>query len=245
MIKVGVFGAKGKMGTTTVSAVTNADDMDLVFSCDTGDDLSAVLEQYQPDVVIDFTHPTAVKGNITLCLKHNASVVVGTTGGLTENDRANFNDVASQKGLGIAICPNFALGVIMMMKASQLIAKHLPNVEITELHHNQKADAPSGTAIKTAELIQEANPDVNHTSLDETEVIPGARGGKQGQIPIHSVRLPGYIASQEVMFGGLGERVSVRHDTLSREAFMPGVLLATRKITTHKGLIYGLEHLLD
>lgn len=245
MIKVGVLGAKGKMGSTVVEAVNGASDMSLVMTADFGDSVPDLLKAHRPDVVIDFTHPDSVQQNVRYALEAGCHVVVGTTGGITDNNRPEFDALAASRGLGIALCPNFAIGVIMMMKAAELVAKQLDRVEIIELHHDKKADAPSGTAIKTATMIAESNPNINATPLVEKEIIPGARGGAFERIPLHSVRLPGYIASQEVLFGGLGERVSIRHDTLSREAFMPGVLLAVRRIRDCKGLVYGLENFLS
>ena len=244
MLKIIVFGAQGKMGEATVNAINAAHDMSLVGTIDLGDDAASILHSTQPDVMIDFTHPDAVKSNITMALNHGVHAVVGTTG-LNDEDRLFLDSLAKEKGKGVAICPNFALGVILMMKAAQDMAKHMDRVEIIEYHHDKKADAPSGTAIKTAELIAEAHPTVNAELLKETELLKGARGATHHNVPIHSLRLPGIIASQEVVFGSIGQTLSIRQDTFSRESFMPGVLLAIRHIINEKGLIYGLEHFID
>ena len=225
MIRVAVSGAAGRMGRTVCDAVEAAGDMELVerVDPDLGVTLEHALTQVQPDVVVDFTVPDTVFGNTRLCLEHGTHVVVGTTGLAPEQVEQLRTDTAGSAG-NCLIAPNFAIGAVLMMEAAKLIAPHMPDCEIVELHHEAKLDAPSGTAKRTADLISEA-------------------GGRKGP-PIHSVRLPGLVASQEVIFGGLGQTLTVRHDTLSRESFMPGVLLGVRKVADIDGLVVGLENVM-
>jgi len=213
------------MGATVCDAVDGAGDMDLVERADPelGVTLEDALTKARPDVVVDFTVPSTVFGNTRLCLEHGTHVVVGTTG-LAPEQVDELRAAAGRSKGNCVIAPNFAIGAVLMMEAAKLIAPHMPDCEIVELHHEAKLDAPSGTAKRTAELIGEA-------------------GGRQDP-PIHSVRLPGLVASQEVIFGGLAQTLSVRHDTISRESFMPGVLLAVRKVAEIDGLVVGLENVL-
>jgi 4-hydroxy-tetrahydrodipicolinate reductase len=213
------------MGQTVCGAVEGADDMELVARADPalGTSLQQALEESTPDVVVDFTLPATVFENTRLCLEHDTHVVVGTTG--LEPGQVDELRAAAEGSRGnCLIAPNFALGAVLMMQAAKLIAPHMPDCEIVELHHEAKVDAPSGTAKRTAELIEQA-------------------GGRPDP-PIHSVRLPGLVAHQEVLFGGLGQTLSVRHDSISRESFMPGVLIAVRRIDAVDGLVVGLEHIL-
>lgn len=243
MIKVIVVGSKGKMGAEAVKAVQNDTELELVSAIDMDDDLSAVLAEKKPNVAIDFTHPSCVKENIRKIVSAGVHAVVGTTG-LSTDEMNALGRLANDNNCGVAICPNFAIGAVLMMKYSAEIAKYMPKVEIMECHHDKKADAPSGTALQTAHLIAKSNPEINKDPIDEQELVPGSRGGRDNNIPIHSVRLEGFIASQEVMFGGLGQTLKLRHDTISRESFMPGVVLAVKKMHTVSGLVYGLENLL-
>ena len=245
MVRVIVNGASGKMGEESVGAVKNKAGLDLVAALDMGDNLSQAIQEMQADVVVDFTHPSCVFENAQLILNAGARPVVGTTG-LTESELSAINELAIKKEMGAMVCPNFAIGAILMMKFAAEAVKYMPNVEIIEMHHDQKADAPSGTAIKTAELIYESNANVNPglAQLKETESIKGARGGDKSRVPIHSIRLPGYVAHQEVICGGVGQTLTLRHDTINRESFMPGVVLACEKVMGIKGLVYGLEHVL-
>jgi 4-hydroxy-tetrahydrodipicolinate reductase len=218
LINVAVSGAAGKMGQTVCTAVEGADDMALVGRADPhlGVSLQDVLGD--ADVVVDFTQPDQAVHNARLCLEAGVHCVMGTTG-------ADFSALEGVGDANLFVAPNFAIGAVMMMQVSQEIAKHMPEVEIIELHHDQKKDAPSGTAKRTAALIREAGGNVHE--------------------PIHSVRLPGLVAHQEVIFGGLGETLTVRHDSISRESFMPGVLLAIRKVGgLGRSPVVGLEHLL-
>jgi 4-hydroxy-tetrahydrodipicolinate reductase len=213
------------MGQTVCGAVEDAADMELVERADPalGVTLEHALTHAQTDVVVDFTVPSTVFQNARLCLEHGTHVVVGTTG-LSDDEVEQLRADAQRSAGNCLIAPNFAIGAVLMMQAAKLIAPHMPDCEIVELHHEAKVDAPSGTAARTARLIEEA-------------------GGRQDP-PIHSVRLPGVVASQEVIFGGLGQTLSVRHDTLSRESFMPGVLLAVRKVGEVDGLVVGLENVM-
>ena len=245
MIRVHVQGAKGRMGSTVVSAVEAAADMELTGTSDLGDDLAAALAESSPDVAVEFTTPDAVEQSVRTMLEAGVHVVSGTTGLPCEQAQA-LGEVAAARELGFLLAPNFSISTILLQRFAGAAARHFADVEIIELHHERKLDAPSGTAIHTARLIAEAAPgEVNPGRPDETETIPGCRGGKEAGIPIHSVRLPGLLAHQEVIFGAQGQLLTLRQDTLDREAFMPGVLLGIRKIHEHRGLIDSLEHLLD
>jgi 4-hydroxy-tetrahydrodipicolinate reductase len=218
-INVAVSGAAGKMGQAVCDAVEGAADMALVGRAvlHLGVALQDVLGD--ADVVVDFTQPDAALHNATLCLEAGVHCVMGTTG-------ADFSALEGVGSANLFVAPNFAIGAVLLMEVSQQIAKHMPEVEIIELHHDQKKDAPSGTAKRTADLIRTAGGNVHE--------------------PIHSVRLPGLVAHQEVLFGGLGETLTIRHDSLSRESFMPGVLLAIRKVGgLTSSPVIGLEHLLN
>jgi 4-hydroxy-tetrahydrodipicolinate reductase len=243
MINVVINGYKGKMGEACIDAVTQTHDMTIVGKNGRGESLSDCLIRTHPDVVVDLTHPSSVYESVLTILTYGCHAVVGTTG-LTEEQFETLGILAKEKGKALIVCPNFAIGAILMMQFATKAAMYMDRVEIIELHHDKKADAPSGTSLKTAELIAESNPDINRHDLVETETIPGARGGLHHRIPIHSVRLPGIVANQEVILGGLGQTLSIKHETISRNSFMPGILLCIRKAKSIKGLIYGLEHLL-
>lgn len=218
LIKVGVSGAAGKMGATVCQAVTDADGMELVAKADPalGSSLDDILDACE--VVVDFSRPDSALENARRCLEAGVHCVMGTTGA----DFSQLQDCGSGK---LFVAPNFAIGAVLMMQLSQQVARHLPECEIIELHHDQKLDAPSGTALRTAELIEQAGGDVHS--------------------PIHSVRLQGYVASQQVIFGATGQTLSIRHDTINRESFMPGVVLAIRKVASLPDQItIGLEKLL-
>jgi 4-hydroxy-tetrahydrodipicolinate reductase len=225
LIRVVVSGAGGRMGSTVCDAVEGADGMELAGRADPalGTTLEDALRSAHPDVVVDFSIPDTVFDNAVLCLDRGVHVVVGTTG-MTAEQVERLGQRASEDDANCFIAPNFAIGAVLMMEAAKLAARHMPDCEIVELHHDQKLDAPSGTAKRTAELI-----------AAET-------GGEEP--PIHSVRLPGLVAHQEVIFGGLGQTLTIRHDSIARESFMPGVLLAVRKVGELDGLVVGLEKLL-
>lgn len=241
-IRVLVNGAKGKMGRETVKAVSAAGDMRMVGETDLGDDLPSAIAESRAQVVVDFTHPSVCVANTEAILRSGARPVVGTTGFRPE-DIQELQSLARELGTGGVIAPNFAIGAVLLIRYARDAVHYLPRAEIIELHHDRKADAPSGTAIRTAELMAAARREVPEPT-PEKESVPGARGGSLQGIPIHSVRLPGYVAHQEVHLGGLGQVLVLRHDAISREAFMPGVLLAIRRSLTLSELIYGLEHLL-
>jgi len=263
-IRVIVTGAAGRMGREVIKAVLKEKDLNLVgaidvkeIGADAGEmvgstsngvkiqaDLRKVLENTQPHVLVDFTNPQAVIRNAKTALNHGVSPVIGTTG-LDEIEIQELRRVADKNNLGVLIAPNFALGAVLMMDFTRRAARYFKHIEIIELHHDQKIDAPSGTALKTAQMIEEEREPFRQGHPEEYEKIQGARGGEWKGIRIHSVRLPGLIAHQEVIFGALGQVLTIRHDSLSRESFMPGVILGIRKILDLKGVVVGLEKILD
>lgn len=242
MIKVGVLGARGRMGAEVVKAVTEAADLELVAALDLGDSLET-LKSSGAQVVVDFTTPDSVMANLEFLANNGIHAVVGTTGFDAARIATLEKLITVNPSVGILIAPNFAIGAVLMMEFATKAAKYFESAEIIELHHPNKVDAPSGTAARTAELMSkarkdaglEAMPDATTTSLD------GARGAIVGDIPVHSVRLRGLIAHQEVLLGGLGETLTIRHDSLDRAGFMPGVLLGVRKVIANPGLTFGLE----
>ena len=263
MIKVLVNGAYGRMGRTVLNAVINDSELELVGAvdviggADSGElsgnkangiiietDLEKSLETHKPEVMIDFTRPAVVFNNVITALNHKVSPVVGTTG-LSDEAKDKIREAAEKNNTPAFIAPNFAIGAVLMMLVSKQIAKYMPDVEIIELHHDNKLDAPSGTAELTAKMISEVRPKHEQGHPDEEEKISNVRGGNVDGIRIHSVRLPGYVAHQEVIFGGLGQTLTIRHDSTGRESFMPGVLLACKKVRQLNGLTIGLDKLLD
>ena len=263
MIKVLVSGAYGRMGQAVVKAVLEDKDLELVGAVDIvgeGDagevvgfgkcgvsytkDLAATIEAAQPQVMVDFTIPDVVFGNASLSLKHKVAPVIGTTG-LSAEQKQALADLSAANDTPVFIAPNFAIGAVLMMLMAKQAAKYMPEVEIIELHHDKKLDAPSGTALQTAAMISEVRQAHKQGNPAETEKVDGARGADVDGMHIHSVRLPGYVAHQEVIFGGLGQTLSIRHDSLNRESFMPGVCLACKKVIGRKGLIVGLDQFMD
>ena len=242
-IRVLVNGAKGRMGQEVVKAVTVASDLELVDQTDLGDDLIARIKASQAQAVVDFTTAAVAFENTRKILEAGVHPVVGTSGLLAEQV-VELQQLAEDKGIGGLIAPNFAIGAVLLMKYAQDAAKYLPDVEVIELHHNRKADAPSGTAVKTAQLIAEARKEIPKALVKEKELFEGARGSEVHGVRVHSLRLPGLVAHQEVIFGGTGETLTIRHDSIHRESFMPGVCLACRKVIGTQQLFYGLEHLL-
>ena len=242
-IRVLVNGAKGRMGQEIVKAVTAAADLELVDQTDLGDDLIARIKESQAQAVVDFTTAAVAFENTRKILEAGVHPVIGTSGLLAEQV-AELQQLAEDKGIGGLIAPNFAIGAVLLMKYVQDAAKYLPDVEVIELHHNRKADAPSGTAVKTAQLIAEARQEIPKALVEEKELFEGARGSEVHGVRVHSLRLPGLVAHQEVIFGGTGETLTIRHDSIHRESFMPGVCLACRKVIGTQQLFYGLEHLL-
>lgn len=242
MIKVGVLGARGRMGSEVVKALTDAADCQLVAALDQGDSLDALVAA-GAEVVVDFTTPDVVMGNLEFLVKNNIHAVVGTTG-FSDDRIAELNNwLAASPKAGILIAPNFAIGAVLMMEFAEKAAKYFESAEIIELHHPNKVDAPSGTAARTAALISDARKEANLSAMPDatTTSLEGARGALVGDVPVHSIRLRGLIAHQEVLFGGLGETLTIRHDSLDRAGFMPGVLLGVRQISSHPGLTVGLE----
>ena len=242
-IRVLVNGAKGRMGQEVVKAVKAAADLELVDQTDLGDDLIARIKASQAQAVVDFTTAAVAFKNTCKILEAGVHPVVGTSGLLAEQV-AELQQLAKDKDIGGLIAPNFAIGAVLLMKYAQDAAKYLPDVEVIELHHNRKADAPSGTAVKTAQLIAEARQEIPKALVEEKELFEGARGSEVHGVRVHSLRLPGLVAHQEIIFGGTGETLTIRHDSIHRESFMPGVCLACRKVIGTQQLFYGLEHLL-
>ena len=254
MIKVLVNGALGRMGRTVCGAVKADSDLELVGAVDViaGEveglqvetDLDAALKKFSPEVMVDFTRPNVVFQNVMTALANKVSPVVGTTG-LSDEAKEKIRARAEENRTPAFIAPNFALGAVLMMLTAQRIAKYMPDVEIIELHHDKKLDAPSGTAELTAKMISEVRPPHKQGHPDEEERLAHVRGADFDGIKIHSVRLPGYVAHQEVIFGGLGQTLTIRHDSTGRDSFMPGVVLACKKVRGLKGLTVGLDKILD
>ena len=243
-MRVGVLGAAGKVGVAMCAAVRDAADLELSAEVDADDPLSSFTDS-ATEVVIDFTHPDAVMDNLEFLIGNGIHAVVGTTGFTDSRLDQVRSWLIDNPTTGVLIAPNFAIGAVLSMHFAQKAAPYFESAEVIELHHPQKADAPSGTATRTAKLIAEArkgmppNPDATSTGL------PGARGADVDGIPVHSIRLTGLVAHQEVLFGTMGETLTIRHDSLDRTSFVPGVLLAVRQIARRPGLTVGLEPLLD
>lgn len=262
-MRIGVVGAGGRMGTEVCRAVAASDDLDLVAAVDPGavgrslrdvagidgtaggvvvtDDLGSLIAA-DVEVAVEFTGPATVGDNLVWLLEHDVHAVVGATG-LRAEDLERARAAAAGSPANALIAPNFAIGAVLLMRFAAEAAQHLPHVEVVELHHDRKIDAPSGTALRTAELISEARteqpPDV---AGDEDHL--GARGVRHADVRVHSIRLPGLVAHQEVIFGGEGQTLTLRHDSLDRTSFMPGVLLACRRVGDLDRVVVGLEHLL-
>src|ERR1700736_5892536 len=239
-MRVGVLGAKGKVGATMAAAVDAADDLTLTAEVDAGDPLSLFIDT-DTEVVIDFTHPDVVMDNLKFLIDNNIHAVVGTTGFADERLAKVQSWLQNSPDTAVLIAPNFAIGAVLCMRFAQEAARYFESAEVIELHHPNKADAPSGTAARTARLIADArkglppNPDATSTAL------PGARGADVDGIPVHSVRLAGLVAHQEVLFGTQGETLTIRHDSIDRTSFVPWVLLAVRRVRERPGLTVGLE----
>lgn len=240
MIHVGVVGAKGRMGQAVVEAVRSADDMTLVAAIDIGVPATA-LEAAGADVIVDFTTPDAVMRTLRTCIGSGIHCVVGTTG-FDQQRLAQVREwCAEQPRVGVLVAPNFGIGAVLMMRFAQIAAPYFESAEVIELHHPDKADAPSGTASRTAQLIGEARAGRPASPDATTHALPGARGADVDGVRVHSVRLRGLVAHQEVLLGGEGETLTIRHDSLDRTSFMPGVLLGVRKVREHPGLTVGLD----
>ena len=269
-IPVVVNGALGKMGREVIKTVSQAEDMMLVGAVDNNpdyvgqdigeivgcgalevpvlNDLQSVLvlatQEKVQGVMVDFTHPDSVYENTRSAIAYGVRPVVGTTG-LSEKQLKDLGEFAEKASTGALVIPNFSIGMVLLQQAAIAASQYFDHVEIIELHHDRKADAPSGTAIKTAQMLAEMGKTYNPPKVESTEIMAGARGGKvESNIPIHSIRLPGLIAHQEVIFGAPGQIYTLRHDTSDRSCYMPGVLLAIRKVTELTSLVYGLEKIL-
>lgn len=249
MIKVAVCGALGKMGQEVVQAVTECPETELVAKIDIAstemyhhiEDAARVTDI---DVLVDFTQPKSIFENAKYCLNNGIKIVIGTTG-LTDEQIEELKKLSQEKNTGCLIAPNFSTGAVLMMMFAKQATKYFDNAEIIELHHNQKKDAPSGTAIKTAAMMAEVKEDFAKNNCPETETIEGARGGTSySNIHIHSVRMPGYIASQEVIFGSSGQIMTIRHDSMDRKCYMQGVLLAVKHIAKNNDFVYGLDNIM-
>jgi len=241
MIRIIINGAKGRMGKHAVQLVERTADFQLVACGDREADLLQLITEHKPDVVIDLTNAEAVYQNTKTIINAGIRPVIGSSG-LTSPQIAELMELARSKNLGGIIAPNFSIAVVLMQRCAQQIAGYLPHVEIIELHHDGKLDAPSATAIKTAELLATVRPPVAHKI--SRELIPHARGAVCHDIPIHSVRLPGLVAHQQIIFGNTGETLRLQHDSLDRESFMPGIALACRQVMQLHTLVYGLENII-
>ena len=264
-IRVAVAGASGRMGREVVKMVLQDPELELVAAVsrtadsklDAGrlvgldpcgilmsNDLEMALVEGKPDVLVDFTTPQSAVQHTTLAIKHKVRPVMGTTG-FTPQDIANLDEQCKEQGIGGIIAPNFSIGAILMMKFAAQAAKYMPHLEIIEYHGDQKLDAPSGTAVKTAELISQNRQELRQGNPNEEETIEGSRGGLYNGFRIHSVRLPGVFAQQEVIFGAFGQTLKIRHDSYDRAGYMPGVNVAVKKVMEFTGMVYGFEHFID
>ncbi|HKC29991.1 MAG TPA: 4-hydroxy-tetrahydrodipicolinate reductase [Jatrophihabitans sp.] len=246
-IRVGVLGARGRMGQQVCKAVDAADDLEVVAMVDAGDWLFSVADAGS-QVLVDFTHPDVVMDNIRFAIDQGIHAVVGTTGFTQERLETvrQWLDDAPQP-VGVLIAPNFGIGAVLSMKFAQLAARYYQSAEVVELHHPTKADAPSGTAVRTAELIAQARKNAGLGGQPDatTQARDGARGADVDGVRVHALRIAGMVAHQEIVFGADGETLTIRHDSLDRVSFMPGVLLAVRNVASRPGLTVGLESLLD
>ena len=254
MIRVGVLGAAGRMGRTVCDAVSADPELELVARIDPagGEGLSSspdALVEGGADVAVDFTQPAQVMGNIRFCVEQGVHAVVGTTG-LSETDLGEISTMTSDGAANVFVAPNFSVGAVLMMHLAQIAARYLGSCEIVEMHHNAKLDAPSGTALKTAREIAEVwkthgRPPGGESHPGEQEVAAGARGANADGVRVHAVRMQGGEAHQEVIFGAIGQTLTIRHDAMNRSSYMPGVLLAVKSVASRPGLTVGLEQLLD
>lgn len=231
------------MGQITVKTISSNPKFELVGQTGREYDLKKAIKDSKAKVVIDFTYPDQVFANASTIIDLGVHPVIGTSG-LTQDQVQTLKKRCAEKKLGGLIAPNFSIGAVLMLKYAKEIVKYLPNVEIIEMHHAEKVDSPSATAIRTAEMISEAAKEVNTSQKTTRETIPGARGATYRNIPIHAVRLPGLLAHEEIIFGSTGETLTLRHDSIDRECFMPGVCLACETVMTLDHLVYGLEEIL-
>lgn len=242
-IKVLVNGAFGRMGLITIKALSEDPRFDIVGQTGREYDLKKSINDSKADVVVDFTNPESVFDNTSIIIETGAHPVIGTSG-LTTEQVKTLQDRAQKLELGGIIAPNFSLGAVLMLKYAKEIAKYMPHVEIIEMHHEQKLDSPSGTALRSAEILGEVIQHKKESPTRSRETVKGARGALHHGIPIHAIRLPGFLAHQQIIFGNTGETLTLRHDSIDRLCFMPGVLFACEKVLSLKRLLYGLEELL-
>ena len=242
-LKVAVVGAKGRMGKEVCNAIARENDLELFTAIDIEDSIDQIKGA---QIMVDFTTPDAVMNNLEFAINSGIHAIVGTTGFTSERIEKVEKLAMKNNKVGVLIAPNFGLGAVLMMQFAATAARFFESAEIIELHHPEKADAPSGTASRTAEIIAAARKSANLGAMPDKTVkaIDGARGARVDGIPIHSVRLRGLVAHQEVIFGDQGELLTIRHDSLDRSGFMPGVILACRKVSQHPGLTIGLENYL-
>lgn len=242
-IRILVNGANGKMGVMTVKTLEQHPDFTIVGTTSRNDDLAQAIKETHAKIVIDLTHADAVFKNTEIIIHADAHPIIGTSG-LIKEQINQLQKQCREKKLGGIIAPNFSLGAVLMMKYSQHIAKYFPDVEIIEMHHDKKIDSPSGSALRTAEMIAKERTPPPPKKIQPLETIRGARGAIYQDIPIHAIRLPGLLAHQEVIFGRAGETLTIRHDTTDRECYMSGIIVSCQKVTALKELVYGLENLL-
>lgn len=245
-VRVAVVGAAGKMGSQTCQAVDDDPSLTLVAQLDQGDDLG-LLASSGADVLVDFTHPDAVMGTLEVAIAAGVSCVVGTTGFTDDRLDQVRSWLGAQPRVGVLVAPNFSIGAVLMMRFAEQAATYFDSVEVVELHHPGKADAPSGTAVRTAQRVAAARGEAGRGPAPDATVdaLPGARGADVDGVRVHSVRLAGLVAHQQVLLGGTGETLTIRHDSLHRSSFMPGVLLGVRWVREHPGLTLGIEAALD
>ncbi|MET9803693.1 4-hydroxy-tetrahydrodipicolinate reductase [Streptomyces sp. NPDC006368] len=245
-LRVAVIGAKGRIGSEAVRAVQAADDMELVAALGRGDKLE-ILAETGAQVAVELTTPASVMGNLDFCVRHGIHAVVGTTGWTEERLTQLNNWLEASPDTGVLIAPNFSIGAVLTMKFAAQAARYFESVEVVELHHPNKVDAPSGTATRTAQLIAAARAEAGRAPQPDatTTALDGARGADVDGVPVHAVRLRGLLAHQEVLLGGEGETLTIRHDSLHHSSFMPGILLGARRVVTTPGLTFGLENFLD
>lgn len=241
-IKVCVNGAKGKMGAMACESISADEELELVATADINDDLVEVIRSSQAEVVVDLTVASVAFENVQKIIQAGASPVVGTSGLLPEQV-SQLTLSCKEANLSGLIVPNFSIGAVLMMRFAAEAAAYLPQAEILEIHHDKKEESPSGTAVRTAQMIEESR-DQKQSFQRGSEVYPHARGAEVDTVPVHSMRLPGHIAHQMVLFGGVGESLTIRHDSIDRQCFMPGVVLACKKVKTLSGLKVGLENVL-
>ncbi len=242
-LKVAVLGAAGRMGSETCAAVDGDPDLELVARIGRGDSLATIVDA-AADVAVEFTTPGTAKNNIRFCIDNDIHCVVGTTG-LDDADLRDIESWTSSSRANVFVAPNFAIGAVLMMEFAARAAKHFDAAEIIERHHEAKLDAPSGTALRTAALMNERRDAQWAGRATRSETVAGARGGDVDGVRLHSLRVPGSVAHQEVLLAAQGQTLSIRHDSIDRSSFMPGVLLAIREVPNRRGVTVGLEHLLE